>query len=564
MSRAWLATLMLTLLIGGGACDWSPTVAARHWPATIGLLEDAGGSLDITQASSAGMAGRYVVENHNRMSMGFSRSAYWVRIPLERGPEAGDWVLEVAAPWLDQVDFYLPDGRGGWRVQSTGLQQPGADHSVGGFALHVPAGTPRDSDAYLRLKSVLSLNAGLRLLPEAGYARQTVVDGYVFGGLYGLIAAMIMVNLAVLVTTGDRTYLLYVLYLASIIAHQVCLQGQVLLAPAWVWPLVPGISILVSSFVFFFGASFCRMFLNTKTYAPVLDRVLLAAQGAALLLLVFALTGHIWWGTWLTHLMAILGPLAAIAAGLKALHWGFRPARFYLAAWAVLLLGAMAWGAWSMGWQLLLPLPRSTLTFAAALESILLSLALADRVGVMQRERQVLAQRERRYRQMSLTDELTGLSNSRYFWSKLETDIDQAHAQGQPLGLVLMDVDDFKRFNDTYGHTEGDIVLAELGRCIRNAVRPSDSACRYGGEEFALVLPGASAQVSYTVAERVRLDMAQIAFQPADGCRIVVTASMGTAQLSPGDTAKSLVRRADKALYQAKSKGKNRTSCDGE
>ena len=206
-----------------------------------------------------------------------------------------------------------------------------------------------------------------------------------------------------------------------------------------------------------------------------------------------------------------------------------------------------------------MPLPRSLITIAAALESVLLSLALADRIGVIQRERNVLAQRERRYRQLSTTDELTGLFNSRYFRSKLASEIVHSHEMGHPLGLVLLDVDDFKRFNDTYGHTEGDKVLETLGRLLRSAVRPADSPCRYGGDEFAILLPGADAGASRDVCRRISEAMARCVFLPGDGARETVTASLGATQVQPGDDAYSLLKRADRALYQAKDMGKNQT-----
>jgi diguanylate cyclase (GGDEF)-like protein len=322
---------------------------------------------------------------------------------------------------------------------------------------------------------------------------------------------------------------------------------------------VPNLSLGVTAVMFFFGAAFCRSFLNAGVNAPVCDRLLAALQAAAVALLVLAVAGQIYWGTWLGHSMAVAGPAVGMAAGFFALARGFRPARFYLIAWGVLLLGSVAWAAWSMGWRLPLSLPPATLTAAAALESVLLSLALADRVATMQRERAVLAQKERRYRRMSVTDELTGLHNARYFWSRLDSEIKHALEMGQPLGLVLLDVDDFKRFNDTHGHQEGDKVLAATGRILMSAVRPTDSPCRYGGEEFALVLPGSGLQALDQVAERVRAALAGRPFALENGQLIRVTASLGTAQLQPGDDAKSLVRRADQALYQAKAGGKNRT-----
>ncbi len=558
MSRAQLALIIALLLMVSSACDGNTASRGIHPPTEIGLLEDPDGRMDINQAASPQIANRYKTKNRNRISLGFNRSALWVRIPLDQAPQQGQWVLEVTAAWMDRVDLFLPKTGGGRHRMSTGLQQPSAANRLGVFALAIPDDTPRTGYAYLRLQSVLSLNAGLRIWSQTKFVENTVADTYLFGALYGVMGAMFLFNLLVLLTTRDQVYLMYILYLLSIIAHQLCLQGQVLFLPTAVWPMVPSISIAVSSSVFFFGAAFSRKFLNAKENAPLADILLRCGQAAAVVMLVLALTGQIWWGTWLVHSLALVGPLIAIAAGVKALTLGFRPARFYLLAWIVLLLGAMAWGAWSMGLNIFL-LPRSLLTIAAAVESVLLSLALADRIRIMQHERHMLAQREQRYRYLSLTDELTGLFNSRYFWSKLKSEIMHAHTVDQSLGLVLLDVDDFKLYNDTHGHTEGDKVLTVLGKLLRKTVRLDDSPCRYGGEEFALILPRVDGRALREVSERARQALAQHVFQPDTGVRVTVTVSLGTAQLQPGEDARSLVKRADQALYEAKAKGKNQT-----
>jgi diguanylate cyclase (GGDEF)-like protein len=548
------------LLLTGASCDWKESHSSHTLPRNVAIMEDPSGKLDIDQVASPEMRGKFQAKQGNRMSLGFNRSALWVRIPLKEVPSPRTNILEVAAPWMAQVDLYLPGRDGGWRKQSTGLDQPsGRSGMATGFAMVLPRKTPLTGYAYLRLRSVVSLNAGLRLWSTSGFFNHATNKAYVFGALYGVIGAMALVNFIVFLTTRDKVYLLYIVYLSSLIINQFCLQGQILALPPHLWHLVPNISLFVTSILFLFGAAFCRTFLNTKTYAPVADKMLQGFQAAVLVLLVFSLTNQIWFGTWLAHSLAIVGPCLAIAAGWRALVQGFRPARAFLVAWIVLLFATMAWGAWSMGVELFASLPASFVTFAAAFESALLSLALADRIAMMQKERKMLMQRERRYRQMSITDDLSGLYNARYFWSKLDSEIKHAHDLGQPLGLVLLDVDDFKQFNDKYGHTEGDKVLAELGKLLKHTVRPADTPCRYGGEEFALVLPGAIGNSTHEVAERVRNSFAWRVFTPREELKIRVSASLGTAQLLPGDDAESLVKRADRALYEAKAKGKNQT-----
>ncbi len=551
--------ILILLILVCAACDSVPASTQAQPPTHIGLLEDPSEEMDIERAASPQTAASYKTIERNRVSLGFNRSPLWVRIDLDQTPATGPWVLDVAAPWMDRIDYYLPLPNGGWLENSTGLQQPSPTSRLGLFAFLAPDDTPRKGFAYLRLQSVLSLNAGLRIYSRSDFEDCVVHETYLFGALYGVMGAMLLFNTLVFLATRDKVYLRYILYMVSIIAHQFCLQGQVLFLPKELWHLIPAISLVSSSFLLFFGAEFSSAFLITKTNTPLIHKFLRATQAASVVLFVLALTNQIWYGTWLIHSLALVAPVIAIAAGTQAMSRGFRPARFYLIAWCVLLLGAMAWGAWSMGLNLLVPLPRSLMTIAAAIESILLSMALADRIREIQNERQILVQRERRYRHLSLTDELTGLFNSRYFWNKLDSETRHAHETGDPMGLILLDVDDFKRFNDTYGHTEGDKVLAVLGKQMQSAVRLDDSPCRYGGEEFALILPGVEGQAILEIGERIRQGFARHVFEPSPGMQVKVTVSLGAAQLRLNEDSKTVVKRADQALYQAKARGKNQT-----
>jgi diguanylate cyclase (GGDEF)-like protein len=122
----------------------------------------------------------------------------------------------------------------------------------------------------------------------------------------------------------------------------------------------------------------------------------------------------------------------------------------------------------------------------------------------------------------------------------------------------MMDVDDFKKFNDEYGHVEGDQVLIRLARIIRKSARDTDTACRYGGEEFTVILPGAPAGLAGAVAERIRESFAQQAFTPRSGEVVTSSVSIGLAEFRGGETVEDLISRADEALYRAKRAGKNR------
>ena len=161
--------------------------------------------------------------------------------------------------------------------------------------------------------------------------------------------------------------------------------------------------------------------------------------------------------------------------------------------------------------------------------------------------------------EMSITDALTGLHNRRYMETHLATLAEQASSRGKPLALMMLDIDYFKSINDGYGHDAGDDVLREFATRIRKSIRGIDLACRYGGEEFVVVMPETDMAVATMVAERLRRRIASEPFPIQKGTRTLdVTISIGIAALAPDDDAAAVIKRADQALYRAKRDGRNR------
>ena len=166
--------------------------------------------------------------------------------------------------------------------------------------------------------------------------------------------------------------------------------------------------------------------------------------------------------------------------------------------------------------------------------------------------------------ELAITDSLTGLYNRRYMESHLTTLVEQAATRGKPLTALVLDIDYFKAINDTHGHDAGDDVLREFATRIRKAIRGIDLACRYGGEEFVIVMPETDMAVATVVAERLRRRIASERFSIQQGASAIeVTISVGIATLdTAGDTAASILKRADQALYRAKRDGRNRVVAD--
>lgn len=168
-----------------------------------------------------------------------------------------------------------------------------------------------------------------------------------------------------------------------------------------------------------------------------------------------------------------------------------------------------------------------------------------------------LRESERRYRKLSTIDGLTQLYNSRHFYDQLKIEMDRSNRYEQPLTILLLDIDNFKTFNDTYGHVEGDQVLRRLGQVIKKCLRETDFAFRYGGEEFTILLPMATSADGAATAERVRQEFKKEDFSPVPGQGIRMTLSIGLAQYKAQEAMKDFVHRVDELMYRAKKSGKD-------
>jgi diguanylate cyclase (GGDEF)-like protein len=165
---------------------------------------------------------------------------------------------------------------------------------------------------------------------------------------------------------------------------------------------------------------------------------------------------------------------------------------------------------------------------------------------------------EYRHRELSITDSLTGLYNSRHFFNRAAEEIDRSNRYGSPFSLILLDVDNFKHYNDTYGHLEGDHVLAGLAEVIRSEIRGADSAYRYGGEEFIVIFPETEPSAALVVAERLRAAFGATVFSPLPGEEVRTSISVGGGSYRPEEGLTAFVKRVDEAMYSAKKRGKNR------
>lgn len=182
------------------------------------------------------------------------------------------------------------------------------------------------------------------------------------------------------------------------------------------------------------------------------------------------------------------------------------------------------------------------------------------RIKRVLRERNLAQERDQmleKLKELAITDGLTKLYNSRYFYTQLNKEIDRQNRYRHPLSLLILDIDNFKTYNDTYGHLVGDKILQWLGKIIRQCLRTMDSAYRYGGEEFTILLPETNLAEAVNVANRIQDQLMQETFEIMSGDVVHVTMSIGVSEYHPKEDIASFIHRADQAMYMSKEKGKN-------
>ncbi|MBF0100476.1 MAG: diguanylate cyclase [Desulfobacterales bacterium] len=190
-------------------------------------------------------------------------------------------------------------------------------------------------------------------------------------------------------------------------------------------------------------------------------------------------------------------------------------------------------------------------------EELILRLKRVIKERELEKERNEMLEK---LKKMAITDALTKLYNSRYFYQQLEIEVGRHNRYKHPISLMLLDIDHFKQFNDSYGHLEGDKVLMILGKIIRCCLRKSDTGYRYGGEEFTIILPETNIIDAEIVAKRVQETLKHETITPLPGKVHNITVSIGITEYVYGEELSEFIQRADKAMYQSKANGRNQIS----
>ena len=547
-------------------------------------------------------------EQDEQLSFGLTPKAHWLRFSIDTR-ENTSRVLEVDYPLLDELQVWMFSGNNLLQQYQSGdgrvFKQRAIQHE--NFVFDIPLGQ-QSVNIYLRAQTAGSMQLPIRIWNKDQFIEYATRHNLIVGLFFGFLLAMMLSNLFLFINSGSMTYVTYsgyVLCLSLTLATFFGLSYQYLWTE-WVWLQSRAFG-LFGSLTLMCSLLFSVHLIEIKQHSPRLFQVF---KVASVFMGLMALAGIL---MPVTYHIRILLPLIAVVMGLKltagVLMWrkGVLLSRFYTLSLSVLLACVLIAGLDNTGLLTSQLNPEYPLMLGVTFETFLLALALGKHYTV-QRENQLKhqyqalmeerharteqeqllrikeeAQEELEYKvqertleleialrelsetnqeleKMNTTDALTGLRNRRYFDKKYQAEARRSRREQTELSVVMIDIDHFKSINDKYGHVIGDECLRQVAAVLQQCLkRPSDDACRYGGEEFALILPATDQPGAKQLTEQMRASIENLIVNTAMGnISFTISAGICTAVIQREGQEINLLEQADEALYQAKNAGRNR------
>lgn len=510
--------------------------------------------LSLDQARAAYDSGKFSRWEKPVLSFGIGSSPIWLRFTVtnkEKNKVSRRLIVENS--WLDHAEiFIIKDGQTVNR-QKTGDSFPLAERRVKHrFLVFEHDYAPGITEVYLRAATPDPMVLPIFFGDKEASSTQDISNAYSYGMLYGILIALLLYNLLLYLSINQARYFYYVIYLLMFLfmnfsytghgynllwSDSVCLQK-------WINPI--SISLFATS-----GILFAFSFLKIRQLFPKLyNRTFLFCILFWVMQIIFMLSDMQTASVIVAIAFVSFFSVFTFYAAIISLKHGHRDAVYYLIATIATLFGIAitALTVWAV-------IPYSTLTYRAAeiaisIDALLLSIALAEQIRRAQKEKT-------QAQQLARSDMLTGLNNRRAF-IEISTPIwHNAIRHNQALCIILLDLDRFKSINDTHGHAAGDLTLKNVAAILNNIVRDGDVLARWGGEEFAILLPQTSLEQAIQIAERIRVSISKAKIKSGTE-KISTTASLGVA-IKNDDilSIDDLFKVADINLYHAKQNGRN-------
>lgn len=546
--------------------------------------------------------------NQNSNSVGVPNEFHWFRFTLNSPEPTQARLIEIDYALLDRVNLWFVQDNKVLAEYMFGdsllFEQRAIDHEK--FLFPVPT-SAQPIEVYISANSKGLMRLPLYIWQQEDFLEFASKNGLIMGGFFGLMLAMGLSNLFFFVTTRSPTFLVYagyVIFLALTLATQ---QG---IGYRYLWPNSPWLQQhsmgIFANLTVCLSIIFCDLLLNVRAYNTRLSMLLKIIALSFLLSLIISLFIPLQVFINVFLLMLCASGLVILAVTIWLWVKGHAIGGYYTLAWAILIFS---------GFLVTLDvfnivnftLPSYYLfMLGVGMETLLLALILAishnqqrqtlldTQAELLNQERQVqltqndmlalqestteeleykvqertlelevalreLSETNRELQEKNTLDALTGIRNRSYFDKKYQAEVRRSRREQTQLSVVMMDIDHFKNVNDQHGHLVGDECIKTVAHTLKKALkRPSDEVCRYGGEEFALILPSTDLEGALTLVEQLRDEIEKTSIQAENvSVNITISAGIGTAIADLNQPEDIILALADKQLYAAKNAGRN-------
>ncbi|OUS28838.1 hypothetical protein A9Q99_10645 [Gammaproteobacteria bacterium 45_16_T64] len=382
--------LLMTCLFCNVSTGETITVSSgERYPLTqyLKVLEDPDHSLTFNQVLGA----RFAQFEKNVPKLGTRSSTWWIKITAKLPNSDKPWYIQLSYPHLKSIQFFSLDDQGAYHQQLSGYSTFSKDHQPNseGFVFPLSHNQGNEQDIYFRIASDSPILTPLMIMDSDDLLSSERIRSYAHGGFYGVFAVMGLFNLFIFFTTRDKSYLFYVFYISSIFLFTLSSDGVLRKVTAFQDPanIRYGCNMIMAMWPIIFGALFCQQFLQTRLNQPVIHRVfwgiiLLCAANILLILLIDSYAFHS-----SVTILTLLVTSTALSAGVIALRQRLSIARFFLIAWICLIIGSVIWLLTLQGVIAFNEYSALSAHTGAALETILLSMALGDRINQIRKEK---------------------------------------------------------------------------------------------------------------------------------------------------------------------------------
>ncbi|MCY7295360.1 sensor domain-containing diguanylate cyclase [Alteromonas sp. a30] len=534
----------------------------------------------------------------------------WLKFNLPALDPMDNWLLEVDQSQLDFLNIWFLENNNILASYFTGDQMPFRSRGIAHerFLFPIPQHEKSDLTVFIKLSNELPSQLPIHLWRERSYLVFNGEHNLALGLFFGFMLAMAVSNFFFFISSGSTNFLLYSGYAISVTLMLISMHGlgYKYFWPGNIWLQNHSIGIFASSSLLF-ALLFIRQLLDIAKYSRVISRSLEVLCGVYLICLIVSFTTDSRLAANVLMLFVTVTSFYIIGAGIWLWRAGLKVSRVYALAWFTILMTALF--ASVHGLQLYTSdfAIRYILMAGTLIETLLLALLLArsfsqqaselvdaqktalkqehearlakERIIEVQEEANVeleykvqertleleitlreLEEKNQALEALNTIDSLTGIKNRRFFDKKYPAELRLSRRNQTELSVVMLDIDHFKKINDTYGHLAGDVCLHHVAQMIKNSLkRPGDEACRFGGEEFALLLPQTDEKGATQLVEKIRQQIAQhTVVYEEDTIQLTVSAGICSAIHTGDDEQTQLLETADKALYEAKQAGRNR------